>query len=90
MRRRGFLGSAVALVVGLRHGEAAGPLEVPPQDVYVGPVDVPVVYGEGQSLIMAGGLCAPLSPIYDIPSFQSERPIKDALPSFSASREERS
>ena len=37
-----------------------------------------------EGLRASGGLCAPLEPYYDIPSFS--RPIREALPTFTASR----
>jgi hypothetical protein len=40
-----------------------------------------------QSLVASGGLCAPLTPFYDIPDFAvTDRPVRDALPSFMAER----
>lgn len=43
---------------------------------------------EGQkALIASGGLCAPLTPLYDIPDLAvTDRPVRDALPSFQAER----
>ena len=39
------------------------------------------------SLLASGGFCAPLEPFYDIPDFAvTERPVRDALPSFMAER----
>lgn len=38
-------------------------------------------------LVASGGLCAPFTPIYELPSFPlNARPVRDALPSFSAKR----
>jgi hypothetical protein len=40
-----------------------------------------------QALRASGGLCAPLTPFYDIPDFAvTDRPVRDALPSFMAER----
>ena len=40
-----------------------------------------------QALVASGGLCAPLTPFYDIPDLASnDRPVRDALPSFRAER----
>jgi hypothetical protein len=40
-----------------------------------------------QALVTSGGLCAPLTPFYDIPDFAvTDRPVRDALPSFMAER----
>lgn len=36
-------------------------------------------------LFASGGLCAPLTPIYNMPAF-SVRPIHEAFPSFTAER----
>lgn len=43
---------------------------------------------EGQrALVASGGLCAPLTPFYEIPDFAvTARPVRDALPSFQAER----
>jgi CBS domain-containing protein len=39
------------------------------------------------SLVASGGLCAPLTPLYEIPDFAvTDRPVRDALPSFQAER----
>ena len=47
------------------------------------PDGVPGVFG----LVASGGLCAPLTPFYDMPNFASQaRPVRDALPSFQADR----
>lgn len=47
------------------------------------PDGVPGMYG----LVASGGLCAPLTPFYDMPNFASQaRPVRDALPSFQADR----
>lgn len=38
-------------------------------------------------LVASGGLCAPLTPLYDIPDLAvNDRPVRDALPSFQAER----
>jgi hypothetical protein len=45
-----------------------------------------VPFAEG-TFIKGGGICAPLSPIYDIPGFPtSTQPIREALPSFQVVR----
>jgi hypothetical protein len=43
---------------------------------------------DGQkALVASGGLCAPLTPLYDIPDLAvTDRPVRDALPSFQAER----
>ena len=43
-------------------------------------------------LMASGGLCAPLSPIYELPSFEvrAARPIREVLPMFTAARQDRS
>jgi len=39
------------------------------------------------ALVAAGGLCAPLTPFYDLPQFATtDRPVRDALPSYQATR----
>lgn len=39
------------------------------------------------NMTASGGLCAPLTPLYDIPDFAvTDRPVRDALPSFQAER----
>ncbi len=40
-----------------------------------------------RALTASGGLCAPLTPLYDIPDLAvTDRPVRDALPSFQAER----
>jgi hypothetical protein len=40
-----------------------------------------------RALVASGGLCAPLTPLYDIPDLAvDDRPVRDALPSFQAER----
>lgn len=88
MKRGTFL-KRVGLVLG---GVAVGrhiPLETPtpPALSYEAEIlaDSPIAYWPmGENLIASGGLCAPLSPIYDMPSFASS--VRDALPMFTASR----
>jgi len=48
----------------------------------------PFLGPEGQqALVASGGLCAPLTPFYDIPDLAvNDRPVRDALPSFRAER----
>jgi hypothetical protein len=39
------------------------------------------------ALVAAGGLCAPLTPLYDLPQISTmARPVRDALPAFMADR----
>ena len=41
----------------------------------------------GEALVASGGLCAPLTPLYDLPVFSiADRPVRDSLPSFQAAR----
>ena len=48
----------------------------------------PYLGNEGaRALVASGGLCAPLTPLYDIPDLAvNDRPVRDALPSFQAER----
>lgn len=48
----------------------------------------PYLGNEGvRALVASGGLCAPLTPLYDIPDLAvTDRPVRDALPSFQAER----
>jgi hypothetical protein len=48
----------------------------------------PFLGNEGvQALLASGGLCAPLTPFYDLPQFSTTaRPVRDGLPSFRADR----
>ena len=48
----------------------------------------PFLGNEGtRALVASGGLCAPLTPLYDIPDLAvNDRPVRDALPSFQAER----
>jgi hypothetical protein len=40
-----------------------------------------------EALVASGGLCAPLTPIYDLPQIATEaRPVRDNLPAFQAAR----
>jgi hypothetical protein len=40
-----------------------------------------------EALVASGGLCAPLTPIYELPQISTEaRPLRDALPPFMADR----
>lgn len=40
-----------------------------------------------RALVASGGLCAPLTPLYDIPDLAvTDRPVRDSLPSFQADR----
>lgn len=40
-----------------------------------------------EALVAAGGLCAPRTPLYDLPSFATAaRPVRDALPGYNAAR----
>lgn len=40
-----------------------------------------------RALVASGGLCAPLTPLYDIPDLAvNDRPVRDSLPSFQADR----
>ena len=53
------------------------------------PVDVPLrnnsIYVSGHGISVAsGGLCAPITPLYDLPSGRS--PVRDALPTVRAGR----
>ena len=42
---------------------------------------------DSEALVASGGLCAPLTPFYAIPDFAvTDRPVRDALPSFRAER----
>lgn len=50
-------------------------------------IEAVVMSAEPQALVAAGGLCAPLTPIYDLPGVETAaRPVRDALPSFQANR----
>lgn len=87
MKRGTFL-KRVGLVIG---GVAVGrhvPLETPLAEAVAETASTRLgntgvsFYAEG--LRASGGLCAPLSPIYDMPSFAA--PVRDALPMFTTSR----
>lgn len=40
-----------------------------------------------ETLLASGGLCAPLTPLYDLPQISTEdRPVRDGLPAFQADR----
>lgn len=45
------------------------------------------IFPNGTFIVSGGGLCAPLTPIYEFPDWSpSARPVRDALPSFEAER----
>ena len=81
MKRRGFLAATAGLVVGLRHGK------LPTTEAGIATPAAPNATWSSTSIVASGGLCAPLSLIYEMPSFPlSDRPIVDALPSFQVKR----
>lgn len=48
---------------------------------------VPLWTQDREALVASGGLCAPLTPFYDLPNFASRaRPVRDALAGFRAAR----
>lgn len=60
-----------------------------PEDRIVAPDDTGAVDRvlSPKALTAAGGLCAPVTPVYDIPNWsQAARPLRAALPSFNAVR----
>ena len=91
MRRRGFLAGTVGLFVGLRHGKLPAPEAELPVMVEVSESALEGIdWIPSGSLVSAGGLCAPLTPFYDLPGFSSARPIAEVIPIFKAEREKRS
>jgi len=85
MKRRGFLGVALGAVLAPRLPLEAAPATASPVKLEAVSIRVSACPGES-ALLDSGGLCAPLSPFYDIPSFATDRPIRDALPSFTTPR----
>jgi hypothetical protein len=81
MKRRGFIARAGLLVMATSWrsvGEAA--LTSPS---VASPTTFPVL-NESSVLRASGGLCAPLTPFYDMPNFN--RPVANAIPAFTARR----
>lgn len=64
------------------------PNDVEGNNMKIRAVGNPFLGVEGvRALTASGGLCAPLTPLYDIPDFAvTDRPVRDALPSFMAER----
>jgi hypothetical protein len=85
MRRGEFVQSVGGAVIALRFLKA--PPAVPAELPAVLEPAAPASLYEALSvpLSASGGLCAPLTPIYAIPSLDA-RPVRDALPRFSAAR----
>lgn len=81
MRRRGFLAATVGLFAGLRHGKFPA---AAPETVVLDAAEA----AWPSTIVSAGGLCAPLTPIYDLPviPFAGPSPLKDALPGFRVER----
>lgn len=77
MRRRAFIGGAVGLFAGLYVGRLPNELLAPEPSVAL------EFWPHGSSLTASGGLCAPVSPIYEIATFPiGTRPVREALPEF--------
>lgn len=87
MRRGTFLKRGAALLGGLA---VAGKL--PPsvlEDAVAAspaPEALPGAAGLSRSLVATGGLCAPVTPYYDLKLCTSPSPVREALPSFAADR----
>lgn len=83
MDRKRFLGRVGLFIGGLAVGRH---VELPPA---VDPVPPPAVSAakaaRSMQLVASGGLCAPFTPYYDMPAFAA-RPIREALPAFTAER----
>lgn len=87
MRRSVFLKRSLGLVAGVAVGSRL-PLESTAAPV-VEEVAAPVVArGALAAIVAVGGLCAPLTPYYELTplTLHQERPVRDALPSFTAQR----
>lgn len=68
------------------------PAEAPVVEAAAAPVLESVNFSQvfaGENLFAVGGFCAPMVPIYEM-DIVSKRPVKDALPSFTARRGETS
>ena len=80
MKRSTFLRIGTGTVLGLAYGRMP---TVPPQEVAA---DVALEFWP-HSMTVSGGLCAPLSPVYEIVNFPTtERPVREALRSFQVVR----
>jgi len=83
MRRSSFLKGTAGVLLGLRFGKLPPAVAAPE----VAATSTGVSFGLCSMRIVAtGGLCAPLSPIYDLPVSLNSHPIMKALPAFSAER----
>lgn len=82
MRRATFLKLAGGAIAALATGKLPQP----------GPEPVAMAFVDGGTLELgvlrsSGGLCAPLTPIYDIPTeLRNYRPVREALLGFTAPR----
>jgi hypothetical protein len=85
--RRGLLGRALVGLAGLRALGSVGPVVSAPS----GPVELVATsvrvsrLPAAGLLVASGGVCPPLSPVYELPNFAS-RPVTEALPSFEVRR----
>lgn len=89
MRRGGFLSFVAGVLFGLREAPPAGRLNhwttgLTEAELGQAMRSSPCVLPS--SIVSGGGLCAPLTPYYDIPGPSWGFPLKDALPSFTAER----
>jgi hypothetical protein len=79
--RRSFLARALAAGVALYGGKLRVPTEVAPIEEAAAIAAFPPITAE---LCASGGLCAPVSPYYPLTMVATSRPVRDALPRFSA------
>lgn len=87
MNRSGFLKRMGGLALGIAVGRHIPPAVAAPIEETAAPIAATNVSMTVRSLTASGGLCAPLSPIYSLPSFPMDsQPIRDALPGFTAER----
>ncbi len=81
MDRRQFLGGAAGLLGAIAFGG-----RLPMAEAAIEPEPLALASRWSGSIVASGGICAPLTPIYDLPSFYAASPIATSLPSFSARR----
>lgn len=88
MKRGSFLKRALGVILGAKLAGSlppGGPAATP-----VGIADYGVIrdtLASRHSLTASGGLCAPLTPYYDLPTITTAgSPVRDALPRFTAQR----
>lgn len=88
MDRRGFLGRALLVLALPSRGVAALDRRTSSAPSVGATPSLPTTRASfpiGGDLVASGGLCSPISPIYNVPALGvSGRPVRDSLPTFQA------